>query len=223
MNILSTSARTTTPDRTAPTRRVDIALLLVALAGFLAGRIPDTIISFRPDAADILRQPWLLRLEIPASAVAVAALVLWARRGRTGRRWPLIATVFAVGALAAAFQALAVAAGWWQGPAYDAPWLALALAGHRGAFSLAAHLGLILLGYRWLSGRRPRLALALYGLVLLVVIPGTIAGDLDSFGAGAYFYRNGFTLAADVVYAEALFGVQLLLFEALRRTLPTTR
>lgn len=201
----------------------DVWLVAIALAGFVVGLLPDTVVSFHPAAASILREPWVLILEIPACLAAVTALVLWAHRDAAGHRRAFVATVFTVGGLAALFQALAVAAGWWQGPAYDAPWPALALAGHRGAVSLAAHLGLILVAYRWLSARRPRLALLLYGLVMLVVIPGTLAGDLVAIGDGEYAYRDGFTIGADVLYGEALFAAQLLIFEGLRRVAPSTR
>ncbi len=203
--------------RTRHIPAADARLAALALAGFVVGLLPDTIVSFYPVATGILRQSWVLFLEIPACFIIIAALALWARRNSTRRRWAFSATVFATGTLAALFQALAVAAGWWQGSAYSVPWLALALAGHRGAVSLAAHLGLILVGYHLLSSRRPRLALLLYGLVMLIVIPGSIAGDIVAINGGEYTYRNGFSIGADILYGEALFAAQLLIYEALRR------
>ena len=122
--------------------------------------------------------------------------------------------------MAIAYQAIGPSVGWWSGLAFAPPLPLQALVYGWQLTSLAA---LVLLAYRWLAAYRPRAALLLYGLVLLLLAPATVWGERISLQQGDYAFHNGYSPAWDALWFVALTVLPLLTYETLRRRRAGTR
>lgn len=198
-------------------QRVRVGLLTGGILGLAIGVAPDAIITVAPAAAPLMLSPWLMVAEASAAVAALSVLVLWVRLDQDPVHRAFVMAMLSVGVYTGLFHALALATGWWQGKAFQGPLLTLVLASMRGAFSFAAHLGVVIALY-WLVARRsPTWGLALYGLFFLALIPGTIYSDQMYISDGTFAFRNGYTIGADLVYGAILFVLPLVLFEVVRR------
>jgi hypothetical protein len=88
--------------------------------------------------------------------------------------------------------------------------------------SILSGVALALLGYRWLAARHHGLAVVAYGLLLLALGALIRLSDQMVLTSGRFIFQNGYTVGWDLVYAEVLFGVPLLLYELLRLRLRLT-
>jgi len=168
--------------------------------------------------------PPFLPQQLLQSLVAVAAvfllalgtitsLVIWARLHGDLDRFAFVAAVTSVGGLAVMVNVLFPVLGWWGGPVFAGPLLPLALlTGVRAMFQLS----LVLLLYRWLASRRQWLALLIYSLILLALIPGTIRGDQHFLHSGVLTFGNGYTIWYDVLLGEVFFLLPVILYESCR-------
>ncbi len=102
--------------------------------------------------------------------------------------------------------------GW---PLLPGPLFVLALLTGLQAIALFA---LFLLVYRWLAVRWPRLALLAYGLLVLLVIAGTLVGDQSFLRSGMYVFQGGYSIQTDVVYGVVIFCLPLVLYHIIRQS-----
>ena len=77
-------------------------------------------------------------------------------------------------------------------------------------------LGLVLQFYRWLAARRVWLARAMYGLLLVALIPATIFGDQTALDSGILSFGRGYTIWTDVLVGEIAFAFPPVFYEILR-------
>jgi len=178
--------------------------------GYLADALEGTIPSFHQG----LQQPASIVLVSIITLVTSAALLLWAQQAGSADRKAFVAAILVAGGVTMLFHALAQAVGWWSGVFFQAPLFVLALLTGLQAIALFA---LFLLAYRWLAVRWPRLALLAYGLLVLLVITGTIVGDQFLLASGIYVFQGGYTIGTDVVYGVVIFCLPLLLYHLIRQ------
>ena len=119
--------------------------------------------------------------------VSLAGLGVWGKQPGRADRNALVAGIMSVGALAFIVNVLAPSVGWWGGRIFEAPLFPLALLTALRAIVLAA---LLLTLYRWLARRQKWLALLVYSLILLALIPATIYGDAIFLRTGAVTFRR---------------------------------
>lgn len=186
----------------------------IATFGLAVGYLADTLEGTIPSFHQVLQQPAIIVLMPIITLVTIAALVLWARQGGSADREAFVAAILVAGAVTLLFHALAQAVGWWSGFFFQAPLFVLALLTGLQAIALFA---LFLLAYRWLAVRWPRLALLAYGLLVLLVIAGTIVGDQSLLASGTYVFQGGYTIGTDVVYGVVIFCLPLLLYHLIRQ------
>lgn len=117
-----------------------------------------------------------------------------------------------VGALAFIANVLAPSVGWWGGRIFEAPLFPLALLTAQRAIVLAA---LLLTLYRCLARRRKWLALLVYSLILLALIPATVYADSIFLRTGALTFRAGYTISHDVVLGEVTLTLPPVIYELL--------
>jgi hypothetical protein len=117
-----------------------------------------------------------------------------------------------VGPLAFIVNVLAPSVGWWGGRIFEAPLFSLALLTALRAIVLAA---LLLPLYRWLARRRKWLALLVYSLILLALIPATVYGDAIFLRTGALTFGGGYTISHDVVLGEVFLLLPPVIYELL--------
>lgn len=158
-------------------------------------------------------------LIIAAAGFTLLALILvWGLSpGHKDRRAHLFAALVS-GGVVFALNMVARASGVWQWYGYQLP-LAVQLG---MLFALPAALfAAVLAGYRRLAARprRPTLAYALIGLLLLV--PVTVGGDLLSMSRGTLAFGRGYTIWHDIIVGQVLFWLPVLLYSLFRRIRPT--
>ena len=107
---------------------------------------------------------------------------------------------------------LALSVSWWGGRIFEAPLFPLAVLTALRAMVLAA---LLLTLYRWLARRRKWLALLVYSLILLALIPATVYGDAILLRTGALTLSGGYTVSHDVVLGEVIFLLLPVIYEVL--------
>jgi hypothetical protein len=192
------------------------AWLLGAIAtfGLVVGYVTDTLEGAIPSFHQVLQLPAVGVMVTLITLVTTAALVLWAQQGGSGDRKAFVAAILVAGGVAILFHALAQGLGWWSGLFFQAPLFVLALLTGLQAIALFA---LFLLAYRWLAVRWPRLALLVYGLLVLLVIAGTLVGDQSLLRSGMYVFQGGYTIATDVVYGVVIFCLPLVLYHIIRQ------
>jgi hypothetical protein len=198
----------------ASTRNKARLLGVIATFGLVVGFLADALEGAIPSFHLVLQQPAVVIMVPIITLVTITALVLWAQQGGPVDRKAFVAAILAAGGLTILFHALAQALGWWGGLFFQAPLFVLALLTGLQAIALFA---LFLLAYRWLAVRWPRLALLAYGLLMLLVIAGTIVGDQSFLRSGMYVFQGGYTIGTDVVYGVVIFCIPLLLYHIIRR------
>lgn len=150
-----------------------------------------------------------------AGMLAYAAFLAWAGSPAPADRRPVALAATGAGLVVAAVNVIAAALGWWG----DYWVYALPLPLQAGILLLwpAVGFALVLAGYRWLARHRRRPLMA-YGIVLLVVlVPLTVVGDLWALGSGMLAFGSGYQIYHDVPLGLAFFGLPVLLYEAIRR------
>lgn len=192
-------------------------LLPLIIFCFVIGIAPYTLQTLVPATVPALRTPAVALGVLLAALATTPALIYWARITPHPRGRAFIIAMLCVGAYTILTQSLATVAGWWAGTTFDLPPLTLALAGERGAFPFVAHLAVVLALYLLAATRWPRLGYALYGFFLLLLIFGTIYSDSMYLHSGAFIFRNGYTIAADLLYGLTLFALPILVYETLLR------
>lgn len=116
--------------------------------------------------------------------------------------------------MAVILNVLAPTVGWWGGRVFEGPLFPLALlTGLRAIFLFA----LLLLLYRWLAARRRWLALLIYILILVALVPATIIGDPILLRSGVLTFGAGYTIWHDVFLGEVSFALPLTFYELFRR------
>lgn len=185
-----------------------------ALVGLLIGYAAGAMIHVSPYPV----QRFLLRSQIGAVVVAVLALItaaglgVWKRQPGCADRNAFVAAITSVGALAFILNVLAPAVGWWGGRVFQAPLFPLALLTALRAIFIAS---LLLILYRWLAGRRKWLALLVYALILLALIPATFYGDSILLRTGALTFGGGYTIFHDMALGEVSFALPPIIYELL--------
>ena len=191
------------------------ARLLGALAtcGLVSGYVADALNGAIPSFHQVLQLPAVGVLVILITLVTISALLLWARQGGSSDRKAFVAALLVAAGVAMLFHALAQALGWWGGLFFQAPLFILAPLTGLQALALFA---LFLLAYRWLAVRWPRLALVAYGVLVLLVMAGTLVGDQSLLRSGMYVFQGGYTIQTDVVYGVVIFCLPLVLYSLIR-------
>jgi hypothetical protein len=188
---------------------------VAAVIGLLVGYTGGAMMHFPPFPIQRLLQSPVADAAVVVLALGtVVSLALWARQPGRSERRAFVAAITSVGALGVILNVLAPALGWWGGRIFEAPLLPLALLTGLRAVLL---LGLLLLLYRWLTARRRWLAVLVYSLILLALIPATIFGDPIFLRSGALTFGAGYTIWHDLVLGEVLFALPPVFWEVLRR------
>jgi hypothetical protein len=200
------------------TSKKDNVLVAVAALGFLAAFLTDTMTTQIPSFHRLLQNPIADIIAILVALATSAVLLLWAWQAGHRDRKAYVLAITGAGILVVIANVLAPAIGWWGGTFFQkGPLLILALltgVGAMGGFAL------LLMGYRWLAARKPKLALLVYGLMLLVLLPAaTVLGDQFASRSGVVTFGGGYTVWHDVLVGEVFFLAPILLYEALRRRL----
>ena len=158
----------------------------------------------------LLQSPIAIAVVIVLALVSVAGLGVWSRQPGCADRNAFVTAITCVGALAFLLNVLAPTVGWWGGRIFEAPLFPLALLTALRAIVIAA---LLLILYRWLARRRKWLALLVYSLILLALIPATVYGDAIFLRTGALTFSGGYTISHDVVLGEVFFALPPLVYE----------
>jgi hypothetical protein len=185
----------------------------IATCGLVVGYMADALEGAIPSFHQVLQLPAMGVLVILITLVTIAALVLWAREGGSGDRQAFVAALLVAAGVAMLFHALAQALGWWAGLFFQAPLFVLALLTGLQALALFA---LFVLAYRWLAVRWPRLALLAYGVLVLLIMAGTLVGDQSLLRSGMYVFQGGYSIQTDVVYGAVIFCLPLVLYSLTR-------
>ena len=185
-----------------------------ALVGLLIGYSAGAMMHVSPYPVQRLltRSPLATVVVVVLALVSLAALGLWGKQPARADRNALVAGIMSVGALAFVANVLAPSVGWWGGRIFEAPLFPLALLTAQRAIVLAA---LLLTLYRWLARRRKWLALLVYSLILLALIPATVYGDSIFLRTGALTFSGGYTISHDVVLGEVTLTLPPVIYELL--------
>ena len=188
---------------------------VLAAAGLFIGEVGGALMHFPPFLPQrVLQNPIAAGALVLLVVGTVTSLWVWARTSRDSGRLTLAATITCTGGIAVIANVVAPAVGWWGGQALEGPLLPLAvLTGLRAMFLLS----LVLLLYRWLAVRRQWLALLVYFLILLALIPATILADPVFLRSGVLTFGAGYTVWRDVAAGETGFALPLILYEFFRR------
>jgi hypothetical protein len=164
-------------------------------------------------AIEFLQSPIGGATVVVGAVLAVAAILVWARRPGAAGRSSVVLAATALGVSVGGLNLVLGAAGVWQSCSYRLPLFVLAALYVLMPMVLAA---LLLTGYRWLAGRI-RYAPLVYGALLLVVVaPLIVIGDSLAIEGGYLALGSGYTVWMDAVVGVALLGLPVLLYEALR-------
>jgi hypothetical protein len=187
---------------------------VIAVVGLLAGEIGGALIHFPPFYPQRFLHHWFASVAVMLFAIGTfVSLLLWAQLSHDFERLAFALAIISVCVLVVVVNVVAPAVGWWKGPVFQAPLLPLAfLTGVRAAFQLA----LVLLLYRWVARYLPRIALVIYTLILLALIPGTFYADERLLRSGVLFFVQGYTVGYDVVMGEVIFALPVVIYEILR-------
>jgi hypothetical protein len=202
------------------TSKKDSVLLAMAALGFLLATIAGIIVWEVPSFHQVLQNPIPNLIVVLVALATSAALLLWARQPGHRDREAYVSAITGAGILVVIANVFAPAIGWWGGVRrtyFQAPLLILALLTGVGAMGWFA---LLLMGYRWLANRSPKLTLLVSGLIMLVLLPAaTVIGDQFGTRSGVVTFGGGYTVWHDVLVGEGFFLAPILLYEVLRRHL----
>jgi hypothetical protein len=183
-----------------------------ALVGLLIGYSAGAMMHVSPYPVQrlLLQSPIAIAVVVVLALVSVAGVVVWSRQPGCADRNAFVAAITCVGALAFILNVFAPTVGWWGGRIFEAPLFPLALLTALRAIVIAA---LLLILYRWLARHRKWLALLVYSLILLALIPATVYGDAIFLRTGALTFSGGYTISHDVVLGEVFFALPLVVYE----------
>src|SRR2546425_6048145 len=139
-----------------------------AILGFIAGIVAGGLASSPPLLQDSLENTTFDAAVVILALCTVGCLFLWARQSAGPDGLAYATAITFTGVITVLANIIAPALGWWRGPYFETRIVPLALLTGLKAMTI----GLFLAGYRWLAVRRPRLALVLYGALVLLLIPG---------------------------------------------------
>jgi hypothetical protein len=187
-------------------------LVAGAALGFLTTLVMGTMTTQVPSFHRLLGNP----------LATTTALGVWAWQPEHRDRKASVSAIMGAGLLVVLANVVAPAMGWWGDTYFQkGPLLILAVltgVGAMGGFALVA------LGYRWLAARKPKLALLVLGLFMLVLFPAAVGiGDQSALRAGVLTFGGGYTVWHDVMVGEVFFLAPILLYEGLRRRLGVPR
>ena len=195
----------------------DRVLVAAAASGFLAVVVADSIVGEVSSFSQLLHNPVADVVVVVVALASITALVLWARQPGHRDRAAFVAAITAVGVLGFIANVFAPTIGWWSGTYFKAPLFILALMTAVGAMGLLA---LLLRGYLWLAKRSPKLALLVYGLVMLVLLPtATMSGDQIGTNMGVVTFGRGYMVWHDILVGEAFFWSPFILYKVFCRML----
>ena len=201
----------------SPISQKERVLVAAAVIGFLAMTGAETIVGEVSSFRHFLQNPIAEGIVVVVGLATIAALVLWARQPGHRDRVAFVATITALGMLVFIANLFAPSIGWWGGTYFQAPLFILAWITAVGAMGLLA---LLLRGYLWLAKRSPKLALLMYALIMLILLPAsTILGDLLGARSGLITFGEGYTVWYDVLVGEAFFWSPLIFYIVFRRLL----
>ena len=163
----------------------------------------------------LLQNPVADMLVVALAMTTMVSLALWARQPGHRERQAFVAAITTVGLLAVVLNVVAPTVGWWGGRVFGPLFPLALLTGLRAIFLFA----LLLLLYRWLAAHRRWLALLIYFLILVALIPALIIGDPILLRSGALTFGAGYTIWHDVVLGEVAFALPLIFYEFFRRYL----
>src|SRR5260370_2164212 len=161
-----------------------------ALVGLLIGYSAGAMMHVSPYPVQrlLLQSPIAIAVVVVLALVSVAGVGVWSRQPGCADRIAFVAAITCVGALAFILNVLAPTIGWWSGRIFEAPLFPLALLTALRAIVIAA---LLLILYRWLAGRRKWLAVLVYSLLLLALIPAPVYGHPLFLPTGALTFSRG--------------------------------
>lgn len=196
-------------DKKLQSKLAGIGAILGCLAGIAAG-----VIATSPPKLQNLLQNSLVDTGVVVLAFGtVACLFLWARQSADPDGLAYATAITITGVITTLANIIGPAFGWWRGPYFETRIVPLALLTGLKAMTI----GLFLAGYRWLAARRPRLALVLYGVLVLLLIPGIISADQAVIDSGLFTFANGYQIWHDVILGVVLFILPLVVYETLSR------
>jgi hypothetical protein len=177
-----------------------------ALVGLLIGYSAGAMMHVSPYPVQRLlsQRSFATVVVVVLALVSLAGLGVWGKQPGRADRIAFVAGIMCIGALAFIVNVLAPRVGWWGGRIFEAPLFPLALLTALRAIVLAA---LLLTVYRCLARRRRWLALLVYSLILLALVPATVYGDAIFLRTGALTFGGGYTIFHDVVLGEVLLAL----------------
>ena len=182
-----------------------------AILGCIVGLVAGGMAASPPLLQNLLNDPLADAGVVILALGTVACLFLWARHSADPDGPAYATAITLTGVITVLANVIAPALGWWRGPYFETRILPLALLTGLKAMSI----GLFLAGYRWLAARRPRLALVLYGALVLLLIPGIISGDRAVIDSGLFTFANGYQIWHDVILGVVLFILPLIVYATL--------
>jgi small-conductance mechanosensitive channel len=145
---------------------------------------------------------------------AYLGVLLWARQPHHRDRWLVVTAATAMGVIVFMVNQIARAVGWWDWWGYALPLIVqagLLLLGPSVFFIF------ILTGYRWLVAHSQR-PLLNYGLIMIIVlVPLTVIGDLYSIERRKLSFGGGYTIWQDVLVGQAFVWLPIFLYRAIHR------
>ena len=186
-----------------------------AILGFLVGFVAFPIGASPPTLQNLLENPLIDAGVVILTLGTVACLILWARQSADPDRRAYVIGLAITWGIIVLSNIVAPALGLWYGPYFETRIVPLALL---TGIRATGGIGLILLGYRWLAARRPRLALAVWGVLLLLLILGVPRADQAVIDSGVFSFGNGYQIWHDVLLGVVFWVLPLILYETLSRS-----
>ena len=143
---------------------------------------------------------------------AYLVVLLWARQPHHSDRWLVLAVATGMGVIVFIVNQIARAVGWWDWWGY-----ALPLTVQAGLLLLGTSVffTFILTGYRWLVAHS-HCPLLIYGLIMIIIIvPLTVLGDLYSIERRKLSFGGGYTIWQDVLVGQAFAWLPIYMYQAI--------
>ena len=154
-----------------------------------------------------------------AWSLAYIGALLWARQPNRRDRWLVVAAATCMGVIVFIVNQIAHAVGWWGWWGYALPLIAqagLLLLGTSVFFTS------LLEGYRWLVSHSQH-PLRTYGLIMIVIlVPLTVLGDLYGLQRGKLSFGGGYTLWQDMLIGQVFAWLPILLYRGIAHRYQTS-